>query len=108
MPVASDPAAARLRRARTSTSSRSRWTSSIAMRWPVVSPTPRRSSPSSGSWPRAGEVAFEGGPLMLNRKCFVIMTFGEKKDPSGAVIDFDDIYDFMIRGAIEDELEMEC
>jgi len=45
---------------------------------------------------------------MLNRKCFVIMPFGEKKDPSGAVIDFDDIYDFMIRGAIEDELEMEC
>jgi O-acetyl-ADP-ribose deacetylase (regulator of RNase III) len=45
---------------------------------------------------------------MLKRKCFVIMPFGEKKDPSGAVIDFDDIYDFMIRGAIEDELEMDC
>src|SRR6266850_4811306 len=108
MPAALDPVAARLRRARTSRLSRSRWTSWSVMRWPVVWPTPRRSSPSSGSWLRAGEVAFEGGPLMLNRKCFVIMPFGEKKDPSGAVIDFDDIYDFMIRGAIEDELEMEC
>jgi O-acetyl-ADP-ribose deacetylase (regulator of RNase III) len=45
---------------------------------------------------------------MLKRKCFVIMPFGEKKDPSGAVIDFDDIYEFMIRGAIEDDLKIEC
>lgn len=45
---------------------------------------------------------------MLRRKCFVIMPFGEKKDPSGAVIDFDDLYEFMIRGAIEDDLKLEC
>ena len=45
---------------------------------------------------------------MMKRKCFVIMPFGEKKDASGAVIDFDDLYEFMIRGAIEDDLKLEC
>jgi hypothetical protein len=36
------------------------------------------------------------------------MPFGEKPDASGAKIDFDDVYEFMIRGAIEDDLELEC
>lgn len=44
----------------------------------------------------------------MKRKCFVIMPFGEKPDASGAKIDFDDVYEFMIRGAIEDDLELEC
>lgn len=33
--------------------------------------------------------------------CFVLMPFGEKKDPSGIKIDFDSIYDELIRPAIE-------
>lgn len=44
----------------------------------------------------------------MTKKCFVIMPFGQKTDPSGQVIDFDDIYEFMIRGAIEDDLKIEC
>jgi hypothetical protein len=41
------------------------------------------------------------------RTCFVIMPFGEKKDLDGKDIDFDDIYRFFFKKAIED-LGIEC
>ncbi len=41
------------------------------------------------------------------RKCFVIMPFGEKKDLDGQDIDFDDIYRFFFKKAVED-LGVEC
>lgn len=41
------------------------------------------------------------------RKCFVVMPFGEKKDPDGHPIDFDDIYRFFLKKAVED-LGIEC
>ncbi|MDM0001831.1 hypothetical protein QTI24_24700 [Variovorax sp. J22P240] len=41
------------------------------------------------------------------RKCFVVMPFGEKKDPDGNEIDFDDIYRHFFKKAIED-LGVEC
>lgn len=41
------------------------------------------------------------------RTCFVIMPFGEKKDLDGHEIDFDDIYRFFFKKAIED-LGIEC
>jgi len=45
----------------------------------------------------------------LRRKCFVIMPFGEKKDlATGATIDFNDLYEFMIKGAIEGLLGLDC
>ena len=44
----------------------------------------------------------------MTKKCFVIMPFGQKSDPNGQVIDFDDIYEYMIRGAIEDDLKIDC
>jgi hypothetical protein len=42
-----------------------------------------------------------------NRKCFVIMPFGEKKDLDGVDIDFDDIYRFFFKKAVED-LGIQC
>lgn len=36
------------------------------------------------------------------RRCFVVMPFGEKKDLDGQDIDFDDIYRFFFKKAIED------
>ncbi|MGB7440120.1 MAG: macro domain-containing protein [Coleofasciculaceae cyanobacterium] len=42
-----------------------------------------------------------------NRICFVIMPFGEKVDLDGRVIDFDKIYRFIIKQAVE-SLEIEC
>jgi hypothetical protein len=30
--------------------------------------------------------------------CFVIMPFGEKTDPAGKPIDFDQIYEYVIKG----------
>lgn len=45
------------------------------------------------------------------RTCFVIMPFGEKKDFDGNEIDFDDIYRFFFKKAIEDsgkDLGIEC
>jgi len=39
--------------------------------------------------------------------CFVVMPFGEKKDADGQDIDFDDIYRFFFRKAIE-SLGLEC
>jgi hypothetical protein len=41
------------------------------------------------------------------RTCFVIMPFGEKKDLDGQEIDFDDIYRFFFKKAIE-ELGIDC
>ena len=41
------------------------------------------------------------------RTCFVIMPFGEKKDLDGQDIDFDDIYRFFFKKAVED-LGIEC
>jgi hypothetical protein len=41
------------------------------------------------------------------RTCFVIMPFGEKKDLDGEDIDFDDIYRFFFKKAVED-LGIEC
>ena len=41
------------------------------------------------------------------RQCFVIMPFGEKKDLDGNDIDFDDVYRFFFRKAIED-LGIDC
>ena len=41
------------------------------------------------------------------RTCFVIMPFGEKKDFDGEDIDFDDIYRFFFKKAVED-LGIEC
>ena len=47
--------------------------------------------------------------VMRERKqtCFVVMPFGEKKDADGEDIDFDDIYRFFFRRAIE-SLGLEC
>jgi hypothetical protein len=48
----------------------------------------------------------EEGTLMTitdrTRTCFVIMPFGEKQDLDGGAIDFDDIYRFFFKKAIED------
>ncbi|HYT88023.1 MAG TPA: hypothetical protein VEL76_04830, partial [Gemmataceae bacterium] len=48
---------------------------------------------------------------MLNtdrkRTCFVVMPFGEKKDVDGNDIDFDDIYRFFFKKAVED-VDIEC
>ena len=41
------------------------------------------------------------------RTCFVVMPFGEKKDFDGNDIDFDDVYRFFFKKAIED-LGIEC
>lgn len=41
------------------------------------------------------------------RTCFVVMPFGEKKDLDGQDIDFDDIYRFFFKKAVED-LGIEC
>ena len=41
------------------------------------------------------------------RRCFVVMPFGEKLDPDGRAIDFDDIYRFFFKRAIEN-LGIEC
>jgi hypothetical protein len=45
--------------------------------------------------------------LDRKRTCFVVMPFGEKKDLDGQDIDFDDIYRFLFKKAIED-LGIEC
>jgi len=42
-----------------------------------------------------------------NKKCFVIMPFGQKTDLDGKPIDFDSVYKNFIKEAVE-ELEMEC
>lgn len=44
----------------------------------------------------------------MAKSCFVIMPFGQKTDPEGQIIDFDDIYEFMIRGAVEEDLKLTC
>lgn len=41
------------------------------------------------------------------RKCFVVMPFGEKQDPDGKQIDFDDIYRFFLKKTVED-MSIEC
>ena len=40
--------------------------------------------------------------IIGKRTCFVIMPFGEKKDVGGTILDFDDIYDHLIKPAVED------
>lgn len=40
--------------------------------------------------------------------CFVIMPFGEKPDIDGKLVDFDEIYDFIIKPVIENRLKMTC
>jgi hypothetical protein len=44
------------------------------------------------------------------RTCFVVMPFGEKNSPDGQDIDFDDIYRFFFRKAIDgiDGVDIEC
>src|SRR4051795_12032243 len=52
----------------------------------------------------------EGATMAISdrkRTCFVVMPFGEKKDLDGQDIDFDDIYRFFFKKAIED-LGIEC
>ena len=44
---------------------------------------------------------------LTNKKCFVIMPFGEKEDPKGNPIDFDKIYKEFIKPAVTD-LGIEC
>lgn len=39
---------------------------------------------------------------MIKPLCFVVMPFGQKKDTEGNIIDFDIIYNFLIKPAIED------
>lgn len=39
--------------------------------------------------------------MTIGKECFVIMPFGEKKDAEDRVIDFDAIYEKLIRGSIE-------
>jgi O-acetyl-ADP-ribose deacetylase (regulator of RNase III) len=34
-------------------------------------------------------------------KCFVIMPFGEKQDPTGLVMDFDEIHEYLIKRSVE-------
>jgi hypothetical protein len=41
------------------------------------------------------------------RTCFVVMPFGDKKDSDGQDVDFDDIYRFFFKKAVED-LGIEC
>ena len=53
---------------------------------------------------------WEGAMMAISqrkRTCFVIMPFGEKQDLDGHEIDFDDIYRFFFKKAIED-LGIEC
>jgi O-acetyl-ADP-ribose deacetylase (regulator of RNase III) len=40
--------------------------------------------------------------------CFVIMPFGEKADPDGKLIDFDQIYEFIIKAGVESLKGMKC
>lgn len=44
---------------------------------------------------------------LAGKKCFVIMPFGEKKDPDGNTIDFNQIYQAFIKDAVTD-LGIEC
>jgi len=44
---------------------------------------------------------------LIGKKCFVIMPFGEKKDPDGNPIDFDKIYREFIKEAVA-ELGVDC
>ena len=37
-----------------------------------------------------------------NKTCFVLMPFGEKTDAAGQKIDFDEIYDYVIKPALEE------
>jgi O-acetyl-ADP-ribose deacetylase (regulator of RNase III) len=41
------------------------------------------------------------------KRCFVIMPFGEKTDAEGNQINFDDVYEYLIKAAVED-LDIEC
>jgi O-acetyl-ADP-ribose deacetylase (regulator of RNase III) len=43
----------------------------------------------------------------MARSCFVIMPFGEKPDDDGEPIDFDEIFEYVIRPPIE-KMELEC
>lgn len=36
----------------------------------------------------------------VNKKCFVIMPFGQKTDLDGKLIDFDDVYQNFIKEAV--------
>jgi len=44
------------------------------------------------------------------KKCFVIMPYGSKPDPEneGATIDFDEIYNHLIKKTVEVDLKMDC
>ena len=42
------------------------------------------------------------------RSCFVIMPFGEKKDPGGKKIDFDKIYNYLIKPSVEQVKDLSC
>src|SRR6266481_5340549 len=42
------------------------------------------------------------------KTCFVIMPFGEKSDQAGAVIDFDEVYEYIIKKVVEDRLQLKA
>ncbi len=42
------------------------------------------------------------------RNCFVIMPFGEKIDVGGEVINFDDVYEFIIKDVVINRLKLDC
>ena len=44
----------------------------------------------------------------MSKTCFVIMPYGKKKDIDGQEIDFDKIYKFLIKKAVEKVPELEC
>ena len=40
--------------------------------------------------------------------CFVIMPFGEKTDVGGEVINFNDVYEYIIKDVVENRLKLNC
>ena len=49
-------------------------------------------------------------PVAGKKECFVIMPFGDKKDAEGKVINFDEIYTYLIKNTVEalDDPPMTC
>ena len=47
-------------------------------------------------------------PVSAEKKCFVIMPFGDKEDAEGKIIDFNKIYKYLIKNTVEEDLQMTC
>jgi O-acetyl-ADP-ribose deacetylase (regulator of RNase III) len=47
-------------------------------------------------------------PVSSEKKCFVIMPFGDKEDAEGKIIDFNKIYKYLIKNTVEEDLHMTC